>query len=366
MQNKRGVVFSSLHLADYYIYRKDTLKALTYLLSANAIASKIKNNRDYLNSLKLLSIFDKENATIHLNKFISFNDSLQLVERSFRNKYARISYETDEYIEETEFLKKRNQLLTAIAVGVIIILLLTYFLNRQKSKNEKLAFEAELQKLNGELYLLELKKQSQLEYERVKERNRISEELHDSILGDLFGTRIGLGFLDLKANKSTKQKFKSHLDKLQSIEKEIREVSHVLGKNDINQKLDFKNLIEDLFEEKSKIGNFKFNFIELKPIDWSFISDEIKVNLYRVFKEALQNTIKHAECSNVSLLISESDKKLKIIIEDDGLGLEIKNSKKGIGLKNMRSRIQKLKGNFEIKSNKNIGTQINIILPLKR
>ena len=112
-----------------------------------------------------------------------------------------------------------------------MILSLVYFLKVQRSKNEKLLLEAEQQKANEQVYLLTLKQQATLEEEKVQERNRISQELHDGILGRLFGTRMGLGFLDLQGDEKLQQQHQDFLNELQDIEKEIRDVSHKLNEN---------------------------------------------------------------------------------------------------------------------------------------
>ena len=61
------------------------------------------------------------------------------------------------------------------------------------------------------------------------ERKRISLELHDGVLGRLFGSRMGLGYLELNADHKTQQQYQQFLDELQSIEKEIRGLSHQLS-----------------------------------------------------------------------------------------------------------------------------------------
>ena len=226
--NKSGVVISKLHLAEYFAKNKDTLNAIVHAKYALSLSKDIRNNRDILASLKLLSVIDKVNTDSYLNEYISLTDSLQREERKIRDKFTRIQFETDEYIQETkELSKQRNWIVITSFLILTIVSLLYYFIN-QKAKNKALILENEQQKANEEIYELMLLQQSKMQEGKLKERKRISEDLHDGVLGNLFGTRIGLGFLDIKGNDKTIKKHQSFLDEMQEIEKEIRTISHEL------------------------------------------------------------------------------------------------------------------------------------------
>jgi signal transduction histidine kinase len=262
-------------------------------------------------------------------------------------------------------LSEQTILISITSVGLILILSLAYFLRTQKSKNEKLVLEAEQQKANEQVYLLTLEQQAIIEEERVQERNRISEELHDGVLGRLFGTRVGLGFLDLNASDETEKQHESFLEELQEIEKEIRDVSHKLSNNFSADQINFSTLIQQLLKTNSATGNFKSQVSFDKDIEWKNISQLIKINTYRVVQESLQNIVKSAKAKNVILDFSIKKTTLVVCLKDDGVGFDIKKVKKGIGIKNMKSRIQKLKGTLEIESKKKAGTTISIEIPIE-
>lgn len=364
LNNKEGVVISKIRLAHYYIYKKDTIKAVSLAKEANDLAKGIKNSRDYLESLLLLEKIDTKHSLLYLKKHISFNDSLQIVERKTQNKFTRIDYETDEYIEEAEQLTQQKTWIIITSIGLILILGLLYFINRQKSKNEKLILENEQQKSNEQLYLLTFRQQGKLEKEKIKERNRIAEELHDGILGKLFGTRVGLGFLDFEGSASLKEQYQSFLSQLQTIEKEIREVSHKLSDNFDDSKINFTNIIYQLLDSKSNIGNFKYELEFDEGINWQKVNEKIKVNLYRILQEAVLNSIKHASAKKIIISFKLDKKKLVLIIKDDGFGFNVKQKRKGIGLMNMKSRVEKLAGLFMIHSTLERGTTITIQIPI--
>ncbi|WP_405606100.1 ATP-binding protein [Polaribacter sp. Asnod1-A03] len=362
--NKAGIVYSKIRLSKYYTYIKDTTKAYQYAKEANILAKKIKNGVDYLESLNQLAKLDAKNGTKYLSRYIQFNDSLINVERRVQNKFTRIDFETDEYVQETERLSEQKTWIVSFGISLILILSLVYFLRVQKVKNEKLLLETEQQKANEEVYLLTLKQQTILEKEKAEERNRISEELHDGVLGKLFGTRMGLGFLNIEGDENTQEKHQYYLNELQDIEKEIRDVSHKLN-NDFNSlEINFTNIINQLLIDKSSLGNFEFNLNVDKIVSWEKINELTKVNMYRILQEALQNIVKHADAEKVLVIFSIKNTFLTLQIKDDGNGFESKKSKKGIGLKNIKSRIDKLNGKLQITSTKNKGTLLDIQIPI--
>ena len=325
----------------------------------------IENSRDYLESLLLLSKIDVAQASTYLKRHIDFSDSLQIVERKIQNKFTRIAYETDGYIQETERLSEQKKWILLIGLGLIIILSFLYFLLNEKSKNALLLFENEQQKSNEKVYLISLKQQEKLENERIKERNRIAKELHDGVLSKLFGTRMGLGFLEIGGTHKLQKQHQSFLDELQTIEKEIRDVSHKLSDNIDSSQLNFTTIIHNLIKSKSKIGNFNFEINFDKSIHWRDVNGYIKVNIYRIIQESVHNILKYAFSENVKLIFQLDKNSLIMEITDDGVGFNIKRKTKGIGLKNIKSRAEKLNGKFLLVSKHNKGTLLKIKIPLK-
>ncbi|WP_299839793.1 tetratricopeptide repeat-containing sensor histidine kinase [uncultured Tenacibaculum sp.] len=364
LNDKLGILMSKIRISDYFNYSKDTIKAIQFSKEANHLAKELKNGRDYLTTLKQLANLQPKKAKQYLDRHIEYNDSLITVERKAQNKFTRIEFETDEHIEEKERLGQQLIWIIGGSISIILISTLLYFLRVQKVRNEKLQLEADQQKANEEVYVLTLQQQAKLEEERVKERNRISAELHDGILGKLFGTRVNLGFLGMQMNTDTQEKQQAYLDELQLIEKEIREVSHKLSDNFNDANINFTSIITQLLEDKGTIGGFDTHFKNDKSITWKEISEVTKANVYRIIQEALQNIIKHAKAKNVTLAFSIENEKLEIQIADDGVGFDTKKSRKGIGIKNINSRIAKLQGNVSFISALNKGTTLQIKIPI--
>ena len=361
--NKSGVIISNIHLARYYTYAQDSVKAIAIAKEANRLADEIKNNRDYLETLSILANLDRKNSSIYLKKHIDFSDSLQILERKIQNKFTRIAFETDEYIEETKRLAEQKVWIVVISIAGGLLFVLALLVVAQISKNRILSFENDQQNYNEQVYLLALKQQEKLEAEKVKERNRISEELHDGVLGKLFGTRMNLGFLEIKGDKNTLKQHQKYIDELQTIEKEIRDVSHKLSDNIDSIQISFSSIIEEELENKSKLGNFKYTFDIDTSIDWHQIDQVFKANLLRILQEALQNILKHAFAKKINLIFKVNKKNFVIELKDDGVGFDSNQKFKGIGLKNIKSRTKKLNGVLRISSTPTKGSVLTIKIP---
>ena len=364
LNNTSGIVINSLHLAEYYLKAKDTSKALSYATKAHKLADKINNKRDILASLSLLSSIDKNNANQYFNSYQKLNDELQLKERNLRNKFARIRFETDEYIEEADKQSSEKLMVAAISTAIIIILLLLYFVRHQRGKNRELILEGEQQRANENIYSLLLQQQAKLEEGRLNERHRISQELHDGLLGKIFATRMRLDFLDIEGNEVIQEKFQLYLGELQEIEKEMRVISHELKNELLSSKADYTQIITHLISEQSNIANFKYNIEIEDTVHWSLINDVIKINCYRVTQEALQNIIKYAKATHVSVRFSFTNNTLILNIQDNGVGFDSSKNNKGIGLQNITTRIKKLKGTFVITSSLEQGALLTIRIPV--
>ncbi|WP_237276048.1 tetratricopeptide repeat-containing sensor histidine kinase [Tenacibaculum ovolyticum] len=365
VNNKAGVTTSKIRLSYYFNYLKDSTYSLKYAKEANNLAKEIKNGGNYLTTLKQLADLDTKNSKKYLDRYIAFNDSLISAERRTQNKFTRIEFETDEYIEETERLNQQQIWIIVTSIAGILILSLLYFLRVQKVKNEKLQLESEQQKANEEVYILTLQQKAKLEEEKVKERNRISEELHDGVLGKLFGTRFGLGFLNIKGDDDVLEKHQSLLNELQDIEKEIRDVSHKLNDNFNSDTVNFTFIITQLLKDKSELGGFTYEFNIDNEISWKTTNEVTKANIYRIIQEALQNILKHAKAEKVTLAFSKDDQHIIIELKDNGVGFNSKKGKKGIGIKNIKSRVKKLNGSVEFLSELTKGTSLIIKIPYK-
>jgi len=127
---------------------------------------------------------------------------------------------------------------------------------------------------------------------------------------------------------------------------------------------------DSLYDLMSQLKNFSGQLFDTTEIAFRIeglspelenmkLNMEWRQNLLRLFKEGMTNILKHAEgCKNVSLQIVYSDNHLQIVLSDDGAGFDMETVALGNGLKNMRSRAEKINGTLRIQSGRGKGTQI--------
>ena len=362
--NKFGVSISNFHLSKYYLYKGDTAKAVNSALASYRLAVEVKKNKIVLNSLMLLAEIDHKNSNEYLERYIALNNELQNQERQQRNKFTRIRFETDEYIQEAERLDYQRKIVIALSLIVILILSLLFMIKRQRTKNKELQFDKEQQKANEEIYSLMLRQQVRLEEIKLKERNRIAEDLHDGVLGRIFGTRMGLGFLQLQGDEETLKKYQGFVGELQKIEKEIRDISHELKTEYFSAEFNFVILVENLLKDQSAVGQFEYILDCEESISWNVIEENVKINIYRLLQEAIYNVIKHAKASKLTVQFKLTGHALQLLIQDNGSGFNLRKKRKGIGLKNIKMRADKINAKFVLKSTLKEGTTLMISIPV--
>jgi signal transduction histidine kinase len=359
-----GVIISQLHLSEYYAAKGDTNKSLLYSKEAMSNARKSKNARNLLAPLKQLAIIEPQKASEYNKEYIRINDSLQKADRKIADKFARIEYETDEIKQENTDLTVQNRNLVYIFGALLILGLFLYIIKAQKAKNRELLYKQEQQKANEEIYNLMISQQNDVETIRVIEKKRVAQELHDGVLGRMFGVRMNLDSLNKLNDELASEQRDSYLTELKNIEQDIREISHDLSREKSDLINNFVAIVEKLLEEQKKTFQAKLVSSIDSTIKWDIVSNAIKINLYRVVQESIQNINKYANASNIKVEFKKGSNELFLNISDDGVGFNVKKKKKGIGLQNMLSRINECEGTFEIQSKKGEGTKIRVSVPI--
>ncbi|WOD44643.1 tetratricopeptide repeat-containing sensor histidine kinase [Hwangdonia lutea] len=346
------------HLAEYYHDKNVTDSALHYAYRAKDISEQYHND-DLLKSLLLLSKVEEGNtAAKYLKDYISLSDSLQKAERTIRNKFARIKYETNQIEQENIRIARERLWLLIISIILIVTSFLIYLVVTQRNKNKELKFIQQQQETNEEIYNLMLSQQDNIEEARTLEKKRVSQELHDGVLGRLFGTRLSLDSLNMGTSVEAINTRSQYINELKTIEEDIRKVSHELN-TDFVSGSGFMDIIKTLIETQTKAYGFNYE-LNNKDVDWEEASNKTKIHIYRIIQESLQNIYKHANATLVKISFEVKNNVFCLTINDNGSGFDVNKAKKGIGLKNINSRVEEIKGELTIKSELNKGTTIKI------
>ena len=352
-------------LGHYYRNEKDNEKALVYYKKALILTEELGELPPKEEILKGLSaIYESKNqfkkAYNYLSKYIIIKDSLFNIENIRELNLLQTQFDTEkkdkEIIQqqlqlektENELQKKKTQ--TNYLVGITSFLLLasilTWFLfqQRQKRKNQEIV----TLKREHQIKTLE----TLIEGEE-KERFRIAKELHDGVNGDLSAIKYKLSTL-LEMNNTVINEAITMIDNSCN---QVRAISHNL----VPPSLENFNLLEAVEEycEKSDASHTqKITFQHLG--DTINMSKKEEINIFRIIQELVTNSMKHAEATEINVQVSCRNKIMQITIEDNGIGFETNTiESKGIGLKNIQSRVDYLHGTLDIISNKQ-GTSTTI------
>ncbi|RAV29215.1 hypothetical protein DN748_09865 [Sinomicrobium soli] len=362
LHNQSGVIVSKLHLAEYRAVSRDTTEALRLARGALNMAREIRNNEDILVALLLLSQLDIPAKSAYLQEYIRIQKYIAEQERTARNKFARIQYETDQFIKRTRQLTSQKIWILSIGVALFLLLISLYMYFRQQAKNRILRLENRRQKADEQLYILSINQQERIQKARNQERWRISENLHGGILGEVYALRLQWKLLELQGKPRDIRQHHEFLRELRQIESNIRDASHALIRSLKDHPLDFIHILEKMIISRCRAGDLDYQFADTSGIHWGMITPTIKANLYYILEEALRNTVKHARARHIVIGFTREDNTLVITYKDDGKGM--RKHQKGIGLQQLKNRVRRLNGSLKIHSSPGNGTTITVITEL--
>ncbi|WP_420322783.1 tetratricopeptide repeat-containing sensor histidine kinase [Flagellimonas sp.] len=367
LNDSTGLTIDQARAKQYYaeilLAQKDTTNAIEVAKEALSLAKETTNNDHHLLILKLLTNLDSGNATAYSNEYYTLNEQIREEERIIRDKFARIRLETDEVIEQNVVLTRQKQIWFGAALGLIALGIAFFIIVSQRISNNRLKFQQKQQESNQEIYNLMLSQQGKFEEGKQLEKKRISEELHDGILGEMLGIRLILTSLNDQEDETSIKQRAELIEKLREVEEEIRTISHELSDASYQKIHNFIVSIEDLINTTSKSAGIACSFEYDEEVAWDSLDGDIKINAYRIVQESLQNCVKHALCKKVDVNFSVDGNMLKLVVADDGLGFDTGKGKRGIGHRNVISRVEKLNGTLRFDSKKGQGTTVSVTLP---
>jgi two-component system, NarL family, sensor histidine kinase UhpB len=191
-----------------------------------------------------------------------------------------------------------------------------------------------------------------------KERNHLGEELHDNINQILAGTKLYLSIAGNK-NEELKDLIKYPMELIDSSIDEIRVLCHKMVSPLKNVGLE--KLIGDVIKKIEETTTIKTEFIYTLPK--RILSDDLKLNIYRIIQELVNNIVKYAGAENVKIIMQSDDKVIDITVTDDGAGFDMDKKRKGIGISNMINRVGSFNGEIKIESAAGKGCKTSISIP---
>ncbi len=344
------------------------------LIKTKSLSPFAKNDYKLKLSKTLEKIGDFEQAYFNAKEYIAVNDSIvttktqkevMLFEAKFNkseneNKIKHLKIEKDKIALIAQNYRMRY--ISFATIFLVSLILLFFIISNLKNKN-KLAKAIDSK---NQQQIISLKSQKEIEVMQAMingeeaERKRIARDLHDGI-----GSRLSALKMQMKnslINQNNDFENNNFYEMLDNSIIELRQIAFNLMPETLIKlglELALKDLCHSLESEKTTI------VFQSSKID-DTISQTNQIAIFRIIQELINNALKHAKCSEIIIDCNQNGTIFLITVEDNGIGLNVKSIENfsGLGLKNIKNRIDLLNGKLEIKNAKTSGTIINIELCL--
>ncbi len=193
-----------------------------------------------------------------------------------------------------------------------------------------------------------------------KERHELGKELHDNINQLLTSAKIFLGMARKKEDEKKEELLLNSYEIINDAINEIRKLSHSLVPPSLAD-FGLRNALNTLISRMSIGDDVKVQLV-YEIDEQNKIDAKKELMLYRIVQEQLNNIHKYAKANNVTIELSENDGMIFLTITDDGVGFDMTEKKNGIGLKNIKSRVEFYNGNMEIISLPGEGCTLKITI----
>lgn len=374
-----------LNLSRYYVRRDRLTEASNYADSALHIARQTGTSdmkRECFLALSHIAYASHQYVTA-----LKYDEQINLAQQAitsasidhsvieFQTKYetvkkvARIKQlRTQQALQKVSIQQKKIYLI--IAGGIIALLLVTglfYYRNHQRRRKLFLT-QQQLQRQK----ITTLEKEKELTATRAvlqgqeEERTRLAKDLHDGLGGILSSAKYSLN--DMKENliisSDNADAFDRTMAMLDKSISELRRVAHnMMPESLINQTLG--EALKDFCDQVSANGAVRLEYHDF-GMETVQLSSTVKIAVYRVVQELINNIMRHAKASNAIVQLIVKDNMLNLTVEDNGKGFNTDQLKsvEGIGYKNMQKRIAFLKGNMDVRSKADEGTSVYLQIPI--
>ncbi|MBK9735672.1 MAG: sensor histidine kinase [Saprospiraceae bacterium] len=380
--DREMVAKSLFHIGYINKLKKDYPKAIKYLHKSESILPFQPNSEERkLIYKELADVYAKKSefntGYKYLMKYTKLNDSILNKSRfaSFTNlalKYGSIDKQASievlkiDKLSADERNKAQRRTLYILAGGLLLVLASIYFIIKfydQRISTTKIITEQkeeinqqQIRELEDNIKMSSLR--SVIEGQEI-ERERIAKDLHDS-LGGLLST-IKLQFDQVRSKKEDLVNLKEYKQAHKLLDlavDEVRTISRNLQPGSLDN-LGLIPAIKDLINrlEGDSYPDIDFQYYEMPEK----IDKMISLSVYRIIQELIANSLKHAKATEILIQINTEDTELVIQYEDDGIGFDQNNLKrKGMGLENIKSRINYLHGTIVIDSRNGEGMSVLI------
>lgn len=381
-----GILKSLNERGNFFLNEKQLHKAKKDCENAKKIALQIKNAEELMKSCNCLYKTEKQfsNNKASLTNFELYS---KIKDSIFNEKNVRkitqleMQYQFDKKDAEQQLIsekkdaeqqliiekknKQKNQILAGFIIAMLLAISLFFFFKK------RLKYQQTIAKQQEKIYqqtVTELEQKSKLSSlqsmikGQEEERNRIAQDLHDS-LGGLLST-VKSHFTAIFNNEKQKDKEviikkTNHLIDESCIE--IRRISHNMMPHALKI-AGLKGALLDMTDHLNQTGiTTSFEMTNLPKIN-----ETNQIMIYRLVQELISNIKKHANATHILIQLIGVQNQLQITVEDDGKGFDYKTAlqQNGAGLKNINNRVTYMDGIINWDTQPNVGTTVNITIPV--
>lgn len=373
----KSIIVALNMLNGMYFSHLNNFKSATFYFEKAIELGKKGNEKSDLSfshqeySKFLFKIKNYKKAYENLNAYNQITDELNSEEKLKKLNIAGINLEIDEYKREIDDIKtkyksdqqillekqSKNKLFSIVIISILLLIIVFsyfHFQNKQLKQTNKLKnIESKIQEkiINASINGQEM------------ERKKIASFLHDNISALLSSAALHLTIFSTKNNNDSIEITKTKAILIQTHYK-IRDLSHQLLPS-LLARFGLFYALNDLCEINSNSDIF-FEYSSNVSTETRY-NEEYEMKMYFIISELLNNIIKHSEASSAKLSLKEINSELHILLEDDGIGFEIKQypTIEGFGLNQIKARINTMEGKFTVISKPKQGTTIKIIAPIE-
>ncbi|MEP6674720.1 MAG: tetratricopeptide repeat protein [Ferruginibacter sp.] len=196
----------------------------------------------------------------------------------------------------------------------------------------------------------------------VQMRNQLSGDLHDDVGSSLSSIML---LSKMGSNKTPDETQKRLLDKIASTSKEVIDrMSDIIWT--MNPKYDegsnLKERLENYLLQARDLSSTKINWVITESLSHTRLSMELRKNIFLIFKEAVNNSLKYAAATEIKILLDRKGKEIQLHIEDDGIGFDASVVKDGNGMDTMARRAKNSNGCCRVTSIPGKGTLVEVTL----
>jgi two-component system NarL family sensor kinase len=371
MQDKLGIGTSNLNMGEVYKITGDLVKskehidkALKIFLEINSIIN-IKQCYGFLSEIYQAK-GELKTAIHYFELYSEYKDSVynqnvaeQMAEMRTRYESEKKDLEIAKHKTEMQAREQQDFIKNIIMASILVLLVMGSLLvfSVVKRRQQKLKADAEAQIAN-----LKVQRSKAVIEAEEKERVRIAQDLHDGVGQLLSAAKLNLSGLESSLKFDQEQDetlFKNAIGLVNDSVKEVRAVSHNMMPNTLI-KLGLASAVREFISKMKSLPNLKID-VEIVGLD-ERIDQQVEAVLYRVIQEVVNNIIKHARATHISMQLIRHEQELTVMVEDNGVGFDVSllKTSEGLGLKGIISRVELLNGSVDFDSTPGKGTTVTI------